>query len=72
MPIKLYSKSVSKTIPLLAILLIITLLLKTDYLLILSILIKIVLIVIYTSLLTFTSTPTEITVGFEKLLFPNL
>lgn len=69
-PFQLYFKSISKTIPLLALLLITTLLLNINYLLILSILIKIILIIIYTSILTFTSTPTEITVGFEKILWP--
>ena len=69
-PFKLYFKSISKTVPLLALILIVTLLFKVNYFLILSILIKVILIVIYTSILTFTSTPTEITLGFEKLLSP--
>lgn len=69
-PIKLYLKGISKTVPIMALILIITLLIKVDYLIILSILIKLILIVVYTSILTFTSTPTEITIGFEKILFP--
>lgn len=69
-PLKLYFKSFSKLLPIIALILIIFLLININYLFILSILIKIILIVIYTSILTFTSTPTEITNGFEKLLFP--
>lgn len=69
-PFSLYSKSVAGVTPLMAIVIIITLLCRVNYYLILFLVIKIALIVIYTSILTFTSTPTEITYGFQKVLAP--
>ena len=61
-PFRLYTKSIKGFVPLILLVLIVTLLLRVNY--------KIVLIVTYTSILTFTSTPTEITYGFQKVLAP--
>ena len=69
-PLRLYAKTVKSTVPVLLLVIITTLLLRIDYLLILFWIIKIILIVLYTSILTFTSTPTEITYGFQKILAP--
>jgi len=69
-PLRLYGKTVKNTIPVILLVIIATLLLQVDYILILFLVIKIVLIVLYTSILTFTSTPTEITYGFQKVLGP--
>lgn len=69
-PLRLYGKSVKSTVPGILLVIITTLLLSVDYLLILAWVIKIILIVLYTSILTFTSTPTEITYGFQKVLSP--
>lgn len=69
-PFRLYMKSVKGTIPIILLVIISTLLLRVNYILILFLVIKIVLIVVYTSILTFTSTPTEITYGFQKILSP--
>ena len=69
-PLRLYGKTVKSTVPIILIVIITTLLLSVDYILILFWIIKIILIVLYTSILTFTSTPTEITYGFQKILAP--
>lgn len=69
-PFALYMKSVKGFLPLILLVIITTLLVGVNYILILFIIIKIVLIVLYTSILTFTSTPTEITYGFQKVLAP--
>ncbi len=69
-PFRLYLKSVTGFIPLMLLVIITTLLLRINYIIILFLVIKIALIVIYTSILTFTSTPTEITYGFQKVLAP--
>lgn len=69
-PFGLYSKSISSLSPLMALIIIITLLVGVNYYIILLVILKIVLIVLYTSILTFTSTPTEITYGFQKVLAP--
>ncbi|MBE6153803.1 MAG: energy-coupling factor transporter transmembrane protein EcfT [Firmicutes bacterium] len=69
-PLRLYGKTIKSTTPVLLIVIITTLLLGIDYILILFWIIKIILIVLYTSILTFTSTPTEITYGFQKVLAP--
>lgn len=69
-PLRLYMNTVKSTVPVILLVIIATLLLQIDYILILFLLVKIVLIVLYTSILTFTSTPTEITYGFQKVLAP--
>ena len=69
-PFSLYAKSVRSAIPIILLVIIITLLFRVPYIYILFWVIKIVLIVLYTSILTFTSTPTEITYGFQKVLSP--
>ena len=47
-PFRLYFKSVAKTVPIILIIIIVTLLFNVSYLIILAILIKVVLIVLYT------------------------
>ncbi len=69
-PLKLYGKTVKSTVPVILLVIIATLLLQIEYVLILFLIVKIILIVLYTSILTFTSTPTEITYGFQKILAP--
>ncbi len=69
-PLKLYFKTILSIIVLIAIYLIIALLVTTNYEFILIVLLKVIMIILYTSVLTFTSTPTEITYGFQKILSP--
>ena len=69
-PIRLYFSTITSISIPLAIYLIISLLISQNYILILHIFLKIIMIFLYTSILTFTSTPTEITYGFQLLLSP--
>lgn len=69
-PFTIFSKTIKSLKFLLLFLLIINIILKTSVETTIVILLRIILIVLYTSILTLTTPPTEITYGLEKIFSP--